>query len=377
MRLAELVDVSRSVAETSGRLEKIDRLASLLNGLEPDEIEIAIAFLSGSPRQGRIGVGGAVVAAAHDVEPSPSPTLSLEDVDGAFERLASASGPGSASVRGQMLRDLFGRATREEQEFLVRLIFGELRQGALEGVLLEAVPRASGIAPARVRRAAMLAGALAPVARAALPAGNASDDALSRFMIQLFQPVQPMLADSADDVDAALGELGEASLEYKLDGARIQVHKAGDDVRVFSRNLRDVSAAVPEVIEIVRALPARELILDGEVLALRPDGTPHPFQTTMRRFGRKLDVEAVRGDLPVTPFFFDLIHLDGTDLFDAPALERAATLSALAPALTIPRLVTADPAAAEAFFDEALARGHEGVMAKAPASLYEAGSRGV
>src|SRR5437899_3069440 len=188
----------------------------------------------------------------------------------------------------------------------------------------------------------MLAGALAPVARAALPAGNAGDDALSRFMIRLFQPVQPMLADSAADVHGALADLGEASLEYKLDGARIQVHKAGDEVRVFSRALREVTAAVPEVIEIVRALPAREIILDGEAIALRPDGTPHPFQTTMRRFGRKLDVDRLRRELPLTPFFFDLLYLDGQPLLDEPEERRVAALSEVTSGgLLVPRTVTA------------------------------------
>ena len=377
MRFSELVDVSRSVAETSGRLEKIDRLASLLNRLEPEEIEIAVAFLSGSPRQGRIGVGGSVVRTAHDAEPAASATLTLSDVDAAFEQLASASGPGSAAVRAQMLRDLFARATRDEQDFLVRLIFGELRQGALEGVLVEAVARASGIAPARVRRAAMLAGALAPVARAALPAGNAGEDALSVFMIQLFQPVQPMLADSAEDVGAALTELGEASLEYKLDGARIQVHKGGDEVRVFSRNLRDVSPAIPEVVKIVRTLPAREVILDGEAIALRQDGTPHPFQTTMRRFGRKLDVEALRAELPITPAFFDLLYLDGQALVDEPLSRRTLAATGLVPARwLVPRLVTANADEAATFMARSIATGHEGVMAKALDGVYAAGRRG-
>src|SRR5439155_5458137 len=339
MRFAELVDLSRSVAETSGRLEKIDRLASLLNRLDPEEIEIAIGFLSGSPRQGRIGIGGSALSAARDAEPSASSMLQLADVDAAFERLAASSGPGSTATRSQMLRDLFGQATREEQDFLVRLIFGELRQGALEGVLLEAVARASGIAPARVRRAAMLAGALAPVARAALPAGNAGEDALSRFMVELFQPVQPMLADSAPDVGAALTELGEASLEFKLDGARIQVHKAGDEIRVYSRNLREVTAAVPEVVEIARALPVREIILDGEAIALRPDGAPHPFQTTMRRFGRKREVDALRRELPIAPAFFDVLYLDGRPLLDEPLSRRASLAADVMPGRwMVPRL---------------------------------------
>jgi len=192
----------------------------------------------------------------------------------------------------------------------------------------------------------------------------------------MFRPLQPMLAQPSSGVEDALGRLGEAAFEYKLDGARVQVHRADDEVRVFTRGLHEVTAAVPELVEVVKALPARELILDGEVLALRPDGTPHPFQTTMRRFGRKLDVEAVRAELPLTPFFFDLIRLDGADLFDAPARQRIAALGGLAPGLVVPRLVTGDAGAAEAFFDEALSRGHEGVMAKDDASPYEAGSRG-
>src|SRR5437660_493480 len=377
MRFAELVDLSRSVAETSGRLEKIDRLASLLNRLEPEEIEIAIGFLSGSPRQGRIGIGGSTLSAARDAEPSASSKLELADVDAAFELLAGSSGPGSTVTRSQMLRDLFSQATREEQEFLVRLIFGELRQGALEGVLVEAVARASGIAAARVRRAAMLAGALAPVARAALPAGNAGDDTLSRFMIRLFQPVQPMLADSAADVHGALADLGEASLEYKLDGARIQVHKAGDEVRVFSRNLRDVTAAVPEVIEIVAAVPARAIILDGEAIALKADGTPHPFQTTMRRFGRKLDVEAMRRELPISASFFDILYLDGEPLVDEPLSRRAAAMAGVVPAGSlVPRIITAKPDEAAAFLARSIGTGHEGVMAKAIDGTYAAGRRG-
>src|SRR5437868_3580849 len=224
MRLGELVDASRSVAETSGRLEKIDRLASLLTRIDPEEIEVAIGFLSGSPRQGRLGVGASAVAAARDSEPATSPSLDLAQVDAAFERVGAAGGPGSAAARTKILRDLFVRATRDEQDFLVRLIFGELRQGALEGVLLEAVARASGVPAGQVRRAAMLSGALAPVAVAALSGDRSALDALA---VQPFRPVRPMLAQTAEDVTDAISELGETSLEYKLDGARIQVHKSG------------------------------------------------------------------------------------------------------------------------------------------------------
>jgi DNA ligase-1 len=265
-------------------------------------------------------------------------------------------------VSGQRaLGGLFARATEEEKDILVRLVLGDLRQGALEGIMAEALARAAQLPAAEVRRALMLSGILPAVARAVLTEGR---DGLARFRLEMFRPLLPMLAQPSPDVEDALGRLGEAAFEYKLDGARVQVHRAGDDVRVFTRGLNDVTPAVPELVEAVRTIPASSLILDGEVLAMRPDGAPHPFQTTMRRFGRRLDVEALRAELPITPFFFDLIHLDGADLFDATEGERAAALSAIAPALTIPRLVTADPAAAEAFFDEALARGHEGVMAR-------------
>jgi DNA ligase-1 len=241
-------------------------------------------------------------------------------------------------------------------------------------VLTDAVARASGLPLARIRRAAMLAGDLAPVARAALADGEAG---LAQFALRPFQPVQPMLADSAADVGAALTELGEASFEYKLDGARIQVHKADDEVRVYSRNLRDVTIAVPEVVAVTRAMPARSIVLDGEAIALRPDGTPLPFQETMRRFGRRLEVEKLRETLPITPMFFDALYLDGDALVDEPLSKRASLLAEQsAVANLVPRLVTADADAAAAFTQRALATGHEGVMAKAVEGLYAAGRRG-
>jgi DNA ligase-1 len=374
MRFAELVEASRSVGETDARLEKIGHLAAALKRLPPDEIEIGIAFLSGSPRQGRIGLGGAVVAGARAVAPAGSPTLELADVDAAFDRIAAISGTGSGAAKAEILRDLFGRATVGEQDFLARLLFGELRQGALEGVMLEAVARAAGITGARIRRAAMVAGALAPVARAALVEGGG---ALSRYNLRPFQPVQPMLAESAADIDEALAELGAASLEYKLDGARIQVHKADDEVKVYSRTLRDVTLAVPDIVAITRALPARAIVLDGEAIALRPDETPHPFQVTMRRFGRKLDVDRLREELPITPFFFDALYLDGDALVDEPYSRRIAVLSEVAPAsFLVPRLETSKADQAAAFNDRAIAAGHEGVMAKATDAVYAAGGRG-
>src|SRR5712671_6526246 len=374
MRLSEVVAASRAVGGTSGRLEKVGHLADLLRRVPPEEIETVIGFLSGAPRQGRMGIGGASLAGLRDVPAADAASVDVREVDAAFDQIAASSGAGSASRRAETLRHLFGRATRDEQDFLIRLIFGELRQGALEGVLMDAVARAGGIPLARVRRAAMLAGDLAPVARAALAEGDA---ALAEFILQPFRPVQPMLADSASDVADALAALGEASFEYKLDGARIQVHKVGDEVKVYSRNLRDVTAAVPEVVTIARAMPARDIVLDGEAIALRDDGTPHPFQITMRRFGRKLDVDAVRSELPITPVFFDALYVDGDPLVDEPLARRVSLVEGqLAAANRVPRLVTADPAAAAAFAARAIASGHEGVMAKAIDGVYAAGRRG-
>jgi len=374
MRLAEVVTASAAVASTAGRLEKIGHLAALLQRVPPDDIPIVIPFLSGDTRQGRIGIGGAALSALRDVPPADVPSLELREVDEAFDRVAAASGAGSSASRAELLRQLLGRATRGEQDFLVRLLFGELRQGALEGVLADAVARASSVPIAQVRRAAMLAGDLAPVARAALADGAGG---LAQFILQPFQPVQPMLAESAADVDEALAMLGDASLEYKLDGARIQVHKVGDEVKVYSRTLREVTHAVPEVVTSARALPAREIVLDGEAIALRPDGSPHPFQITMRRFGRKLDVAALQSELPITPMFFDALYLDGDPLVDEPLARRIAVVDRqVVAANRVPRIATANAAEAAAFAARALATGHEGVMAKALDGAYAAGRRG-
>ncbi|HEX2250137.1 MAG TPA: ATP-dependent DNA ligase [Gemmatimonadales bacterium] len=375
MKLAELVEVSHRVAELPGRLDKIRLLASLLAQAGPDEIEIAVAFLSGSYRQSRLNIGYAALQAAAEGESAHSPTLELADVDAVFERIAAVSpGRGSTTERQRLLKELFSRATRDEQHFLFRLVVGELRQGAVEGLMVEAVARASGLPADSIRRARMMAGDLTTVARAAL-AGEGTG--LAGFATQLFRPVHPMLAGSADDADVAIEELGEAALEYKLDGARIQVHKSGDQVAVYSRRLNDVTAAVPELVETVRALPARDLILDGEVIALRENGTPHPFQTTMSRFGRRLDIERMRRELPLTPFFFDLLYLDGGPLVDEPARRRLDALADIIPVpMLVPRTVTSSPEEASRFLQVALERGHEGIMAKALDAPYQAGHRG-
>jgi DNA ligase 1 len=375
MKLAELVETSRRVAEVSGRLEKIGLIAALLARVPPDEIEIAVAYLSGAIRQQRTGIGWAALQAAMPESPAESATLGLSEIDATFDRIARvAAGKGSSGERHRLLRELLARATHPEQDFLFRLVTGELRQGAVEGIMLEAVARAAGLPAEGVRRARMMAGDLPSVAKAALTGGGSE---LATFATQLFRPVQPMLAGSAEDASEAIGELGEAALEYKLDGARIQIHKSGDQVAVYSRRLNDVTAAVPEVVELVRALPARELILDGEVIALRENGTPHAFQTTMSRFGKRLDVNRARGEVPLTPFFFDLLHLEGGSLMDEPARERLKALHDLAPAPTVvPRLVTASTVDADRFLRTAIERGHEGIMAKALDAPYQAGHRG-
>ncbi|MGH6960026.1 MAG: ATP-dependent DNA ligase, partial [Dongiaceae bacterium] len=374
MLLNDIVETSRRVGEVSGRLAKIGQLAARLRQAVGDEIDIAVAWLSGELRQGRIGIGYAALREAMAETAAPTPSLTLGDVDAALERVSQTRGARSGWERLRLLRGLFAGATRDEQEFLVRLMMGELRQGALEGLMIEAVARAAEIPVAEIRRAVMLTGAIAPVARAALAEGQAG---LAPFAIQLFRPLRPMLAQTADDATDALARLSQAGFEYKLDGARVQVHKAGPEVRIFTRELNDVTGAAPEIVEAIGRLPIESLILDGEAIAFRPDGMPQPFQITMRRFGRKLDVAAMRENLPLSGYFFDCLYVDGHPLIDRPQDERFAALAAALPrTAVIPRLVTGDAHAAHAFVEEALARGHEGVRAKALDAPYEAGARG-
>ncbi len=372
MRLAEIVAASREVAATPARLEKVARLASAGGGAAPAELPPAAAWLAGDLLQGRIGIGWATAHAALQAAPPPpaQPSLTVGEVDAAFSAIAAGRG----SARARAFGDLLARAAEDERDFLVRLALGELRQGALEGVLVEAVARAAGLPAADVRRAAMLAGALPPVAAAVLEEGAAG---LARFRLRVGDPIQPMLAQPASDLGEALAPGKELALEWKLDGARVQVHKDGDAVKVYSRALREVTAAVPEVAAIARAAPARTLVLDGEAIALRSDGSPEPFQVTMQRFGRKREVDRLAAERPLTAFFFDILHADGEDLLDRDNRRRWETLERLIPAAhLVPRLVTADGTAAERFFEDALRRGHEGVVAKALDAAYEAGRRG-
>jgi DNA ligase-1 len=373
MLLVEIARTSTALAGTSRRTEKVALLAGALRRLEPGEIPVAVAYLSGSLPQGTIGVGWASI---RDLPPATTtePTLRLLDVDAAFERIGRTSGKGSQAARRDELARLFGAATEPERRFLIGLLSGELRQGALEGLMVEAVASAAAIPAAEVRRAVMLAGELAPVAAAAIGEGAGG---LTRFRLTVLRPVQPMLAQTAEDVEDALERIRPAIVEWKLDGARLQVHRLGDEVRAFTRTLADVSDRVPEIVEAVRALTLDAAILDGEAIALRADGRPHAFQTTMSRFGARIDIEEQRRSTSLSAFFFDCLHLDGEDLLDRPALERVAELEARLPEEhRVPRTVAETPAAAEAFLDDALARGHEGVMVKAPDSPYEAGRRG-
>jgi DNA ligase-1 len=369
--LADVARASAEVARTSSRLAKVAALAACMKRLEAAEIEIAVPYLSGDIRQGKLAVGYSVLRSAR-FSAAASPSLSLGEVDAAFDRLKAVRGKGAAQQREALLKSLLERATAEEQDFLARLMVGELRQGALEGIMLEAVAAAANLPAADVRRAATFAGGVAQVARAALAGGAA---ALEAFSIRPMQPVLPMLAQPAEDVAAVLETLGSALLEWKLDGARVQVHKLRDEVRVYTRSLNEVTAAVPEVVELVRAARADSLILDGEVIALRPDGRPLPFQTTMRRFGRKLDVDGLRRELPLSVFFFDCLYRDGASLIDYPTRERRRILEEGFTEVT-PSLVTSDAAQARVFYEDVLARGHEGAMAKALDAPYEAGRRG-
>jgi ATP-dependent DNA ligase I len=375
MLLGEVAAASADVAATSSRLEKVARLSSVLGALEPAEVPIAVAYLSGVLPQGSIGVGWASLKDLPSPAPAPA-TLALLDVDAAFARIGALAGAGSQAARRTALHDLFARATDDEQDFLRGLLMGEIRQGALEGVMVEAVARSANVPRTEVRRAAMLTGDLGATATAAIDGGSA---ALAGFRLSLLTPLQPMLAQSADDVPSALARISPAAVEWKLDGARIQVHRQGNEVRAFTRNLADVTDRVPEIVAVIRSQPLEAAVFDAEAIALRPDRRPHPFGLTMSRFGARSrkDLTEFQTDYPLSAFVFDVLHLDGEDLIDRPAVERFAALHERLPEeLRVPRIVTEDVEDADRFLDDAIARGHEGVMVKALDAPYEAGRRG-
>ncbi|MCB0937497.1 MAG: ATP-dependent DNA ligase [Mycobacterium sp.] len=373
MLLDDVVATSTDVGAASSRLAKIARIAELLTAADPGEVAVVVSWLSGELPQRQIGVGWAALRTLP--APAAEPSLGVADVDAAFTAIGAVAGKGSQARRAELIGDLFAAASEPEQVFLRRLLGGELRQGALAGVMADAVARAGGIPATAVRRAAMLGGDLPGVAAAALTGGAA---ALADFTLRVGRPVGPMLAQTSTGVGDALDRLGgEAVFEAKLDGARVQIHRSGDEVTVYTRSLDEVTARLPEVVEATLALPVTDLIADGEAIALRPDLRPHRFQVTASRFGRSVDVGAARAAQPLSVFFFDLLHLDGTDLLDEPAHVRAAALDAVVPARhRVDRLVTADAVAAQEFLDRTLAAGHEGVMAKSLSSPYEAGRRG-
>ncbi|MDQ8041873.1 ATP-dependent DNA ligase [Cellulosimicrobium sp. XJ-DQ-B-000] len=406
MLLAEVAATSDAVAATRSRLAKRAAIADLLRRVADDaeagsaEVEIAVAYLAGELRQRRTGLGW---RSLRDLPaPAEEPGLTLTDVDAAFARMADLSGPGSSTARQAEAATLFGAATAREQSLLAGLVSGELRQGALDSVVVDAVAEAAGVPADAVRRAVMLAGATGPVARAALTAGGpeAATEALATFRLTVGRPVRPMLAQSAPDVGAALDKLGAApggedasgtavAVDVKLDGIRIQVHRDGDDVRVFTRSLDDITERVPEIVAAVRALPGRALVLDGEALVVGPDGVPRPFQETAARSATQGERSAAEeaelaASLELSPFFFDVLHADGRDLLDEPLRDRLAVLDDLladlladaAGPLAVRRLVTDDAAAATAFFDAAVAEGQEGVVVKSLDAPYAAGRRG-
>jgi DNA ligase-1 len=453
--LSELVRTSAAVASVRARLAKIGEISALLALVPPDEVPVAVAFLSGELRQRQIGVGYAALGgllgpddvppvpeaglqppgpplpgpplpgpppipeaglqppgppeagSAEQANTPPGPSLTLADADAAFEAIGAVTGQGAQAERRRLLSALLSRATGSERSFLIRLLAGDLRQGALEGVMTEAIARTAGVPADLVRRAHQLGGSLPEVAQAALggpgdpepgvpePGGpntggpNTGDPntggpdpgrataALQSFTLRVGRPVRPMLAASAPDIDAALARISPAAVEWKIDGIRIQAHKNAGEVTVFTRTLDDITARVPEIADAVLSLGAATAVLDGEAVALFPDGRPRPFQVTSGRAASHDGGGRQRKELPLTPFFFDLLYLDGTDLTDRPGSERHARLARIAPAgLVIPRIVTADPAAAAAFFSDAVARGHEGVVVKSPDGRYAAGRRG-
>jgi DNA ligase-1 len=370
MQFADVVATSHAVAAVSGRSAKRDLLAELLGRADADEIEPVIGFLIGEPRQGRIGVGWRTIAAA-ERPPAVDATLTVTEIDQVLSELAVTSGPGSAGRKQDLLGAVLARATAEEAAFLFQLVGGGLRQGALAGVMTDAVAVASAIPATVVRRAIMLGGRLDAVARIALTEDRAAVEAIA---LEVGRPVQPMLASTAASVTEAVEALGESAVEWKLDGIRIQVHRSGDHVAIYTRN--DITDRLPGVVELARSLPATSFVLDGEALVLDPaSGRPVAFQDSASGI-RTEDASPAEAERAVTPFFFDLLHLDGTDLLDEPVTVRRPALAALTGASCIPGTLTADPAEGEAVLADALAAGHEGVVVKGATSPYEAGRRG-
>ena len=374
LMLTDIVGLSREVTATRSRLKKIALLAGALRRLESAELPAAIGFLCGELRQGRLGLGPRTLQRLRSEPNSTSSVVSVLELDAVFQALEDLSGKGVASERERLLAALFARLTADEHEFVARLILGELRQGALESIVLDALAEAAQISSQSLRKAMLFAGNLAEVAVSAFRGGEAE---LSTFTVRLFRPLRPMLAQSAKDAAEAFSLTAPAAAEYKLDGARIQLHREGDRVAIYSRYGNDLSDALPEVVELGRSFGPRSLVLDGEVIALRADGRPQPFQVTMQRVGRKLDVANARADLPLCAFFFDCLYAEGQVLVEQANHLRWQALCAAVPAeARVSRVEVESEAEAEAALQRALASGNEGIVVKSLASSYDAGRRG-
>jgi ATP-dependent DNA ligase I len=364
-QLADVVAASREVSETSSRSQKVAALAALLRRLDPDEVPLAVGFLTGVPRQGRVGVGYSTIYGIERA-PASAPSLTVGDLDRAIAALGGLTGSGSAARRKQLLGELLGQATEEEAGFVRRLFTGELRQGALAGVMVEAVAKAAGVSGRLTRRALMLSGDLTTTAALAIAGG---EEALRAVGLETFRPILPMLASTAASVEEAVDGFERSSVEWKLDGIRIQIHRRSHEVRIYTRNLNDITATLPGIVATVRSLPVTEAVLDGEALWMREQG-PAPFQETVSRIDSEARPEGI------DTFLFDVLRADGEDLLDTPLADRSARLEALAPGLRVPATTTSDPDAAGRVLEEALAAGHEGVVVKDAASVYSAGRRG-
>jgi ATP-dependent DNA ligase I len=363
--LIDLVAASRAVAAESSRSRKVAILAELLRGLDPTEVPVAAGFLAGVPRQGRVGVGYATVFGV-DVVPAVEPSLTIGDLDRAITDVQEATGPGSAGRRRDILRALLERATEDEADFVKRLFTGELRQGALAGLMVDAIAKAASVPGDLARRALMLSGDLTRTAEIAMTAG---DEGLRAVGFELFTPIFPMLASTAESVGDAITAFERASVEWKLDGIRIQIHRRDDEVRIYTRNLNDITHALPGLVDVARRLPVRQAVLDGEALWMGDEG-PAAFQDTVSRIDNEAAPEGI------TTFLFDVLHVEGEDLLDLPLEQRAVRLEAIAPELRIPSVLTDDPEEGQRVRDEALEAGHEGVVVKDAASPYAAGRRG-
>jgi DNA ligase 1 len=363
--LADVVTASRDVADTGSRSRKVAILADLLRRLEPPEVPLAVGFLAGVPRQGRVGVGYSTIYGVEHAS-AVEASLTVGDLDRAIDEVRTLAGTGSAAKRKQILGELLASATEHEADFVKRLFTGELRQGALAGLMIDAIARAADVSGELARRALMLSGELTATAEIAITEG---EEGLRGVGFQLFRPILPMLASTAENVGDAVAGFDRASVEWKLDGIRIQIHRRGAEVRIYTRSLNDATDALPGIVDAVRRLPVRQAVFDGEALWMGADG-PAAFQETVSQIDSKAPPE------DVVTFLFDLLHVDGDDLLDTPLERRAARLDAIAPHLKIPALVTSNPGDGERILDEALRAGHEGVVVKDAASLYAAGRRG-